>query len=324
MGCEIAPFSNRFDPMVSFEQSFTILIENWLHKVLDERNLNKIRRIIVLDDGGHMHEAVSRVFKSTLYDIIGIEQTSSGKARIERLGIRFCRHMVASSAFKQREEALFIGILGAERIVSRIATQGMSSPRILVLGLGTIGRHTALRLYLNHGLEVSVADPNYTDPERKLGDEPANKMFDSRKLRLEHADALNKLSQFDVIVGASGSQALTSKQIIERSHPHTLFISMSSGDVEFPSYSFREPSHRVHSDCVKGFRCLANAGFPITFTGQRHELHPLKIELTIAMIQASVLDLACRFGQGPLYGRVITSAHQHWKELLREEEFISV
>lgn len=323
MGCEVAPFSDRFDPMLVFDQSFAVLLEDWLRRILAERNLRKIRRIIVLDDGGHMHEAVSRVFRSSYHDIVGVEQTSSGKARIERLGIRFCRHMVASSIFKQRDEAPFIGELGAQRIAVRIATRKVISPRVLVLGLGTIGRHTAARLYLKHELEVCVTDPNYADPARKLSEEPANKMFDSRKLRLEHADALRQLNRFNVIVGASGSQVLTSKQIVECTHKHAMFISMSSGDAEFPSYVFRSHSHGVHSDCVVGNRCLVNAGFPITFTGQRHELHPLKIELTIAMLQASVMDLACRQGQGPLYGRVIASIHQRWKEQLVEQELIS-
>ncbi len=323
LGFEVAPFSNRFDPVVDFEGSYKILLENWIINVLKEYNLQKIRRIIVLDDGGHMHEAVSRVFRTCNKYIVGIEQTSSGKARIERLGIRFTRHMVASNEFKQREEAPFIGALGAERIGSCLKTHTIASPKILVFGLGTIGRHTAAQLYLKNGLNVWVTDQNYGDPVRKLSDERVCQMFASRSLLLEHADALSRLGEFDVIVGATGSQVLTAKQIMERSHPYAMFISMSSGDIEFPAYMFRRDSHGVHRDYMVGNRRLANAGFPITFMGNRHELHPLKIELTIAMLQASVMDLACRYGQGPRYGMTIHKVHRHWRELLVEQELVS-
>lgn len=319
MGCTVAPFSDRFDPMVSFDSVFVTLLESWLSQELSERNLSRFRRIIVLDDGGYMHEVVSRLFP--VQDrICGVEQTSSGKSRIERLKIDFCRHMVASHPFKQRDEALCIGTVGASRIAERISRMGMSSPCILVLGLGTIGRNVAARLYLNHTLDVSVADLHYDDPRLGLSREPVIKMFEGKGLRLDHREAMRRLGEFNVIIGASGSPALTTRQITEQAYRQAVFMSMSSGDIEFPYHAFRTPHDRVHSDCYKNGRCLVNAGFPVTFTGRRHEIHPLEIELTMALLQASVMDLVCHPGSKPVLSQVIDSSHQLWKESMAERD----
>lgn len=322
--CVVAPFSDQFDPLISFDKWFTPRLAAWVKEILIERNLGLIRRIIVLDDGGHMHEAVNS-FLGHDPRIAGVEQTSSGKARIERLKIRFNRHMVATSVYKQRDEAYFIGALGADRIMSQIARRGAPSSRILVLGLGTIGRNTALRLYLNHGMEVRVADPGYRDPSRKLWTERANQMFEARGVFLEYGEAMTSLEDYDVIIGASGSQVLSARQVHERLHPRALLISMSSGDGEFPATEFRKRYHTVHSDCVMEHRCLANAGFPITFRGAMHEIHPLQIELTMALLQASVMDLSTHEdGRSPGLGYVVSQAHASWRRELAEEGFVSV
>jgi hypothetical protein len=57
-----------------------------------------------------------------------------------------------------------------------------------------------------------------------------------------------------------------------------------------------------------------------------HEIHPLQIELTIAQLQASVMDLALvdRSAPGaPHYGTVINQAYETWRRELVEHEFVS-
>jgi hypothetical protein len=161
--CPVAPMSDQFDPLKRFDGWFGPRVTAWIADILSDRNMGVIRRVIVLDDGGYAHQSMHRLYGNHT-DIVGVEQTSSGKTRIERLGIKFNQHMVASSLYKQRYEARFIGALGAERIVAHIQGRGMGSPRVLVLGMGTIGRSTAAELYLKHGLEVDVTDVRYSNP----------------------------------------------------------------------------------------------------------------------------------------------------------------
>ncbi len=287
--CVVAPFSDRFNPLGSFQIWFASEIKAFVAGILTERNLDKIKRIIVLDDGGYMHEAAYEYLGDDLR-LVGVEQTSSGRHKIERLGVPFCKHMVASSLYKQKYEAVHIGTCGAKRIISHLAMRDVRNPRILVNGLGTIGRHTAFSLFSSmDDVRLSVTDPDQSsNPDLRKND--ISRIFEQRGMIIEYKRVMRNIGAFDAIVGARGSVFLRSDHI-DRLHPEVSLISMSSGDIEFPANRFRSTASHVHQDCLLDDRCLVNAGFPITFMGDRHELNPSKIEMTIAQLMAGVFDL---------------------------------
>jgi hypothetical protein len=292
LGCAIAPFSGEFHPLQSFDEWFDRSLDSFLAKTLAQRKVDRFRRIIVLDDGGFMHHAAVRQFGSDPR-LGGIEQTTSGWHRISGSNIRFARYMVARSHYKQYEEAPFIGECGIVRILEHLRKRGKQDPNILVLGLGTIGRQIAGRLFLIHGLRGSAADLNFTDEKKGLRHFGGNQLLECRGRCLEYREAMSRLREFDVIVGATGFPAVTEADI-GRLHPEVSLISMSSSDREFPVLHFRRRGDLVHDDCYRDSRCLVNAGFPITFSGARHEIRPIEIEMTIAQLQACAMDLSGR------------------------------
>ena len=314
LGCAVADFSDEFHPLVSFDDWFDSKIDTFLFEELAGRNLASFRKIIVLDDGGFMHKAAVRFFGNDPR-LAGIEQTSSGHNRIKEAGILFSTHyIVARSTYKQYEEAPYIGHCGTTRILEHIQKRGKNAPNILILGLGTIGRQMAGRLLIVQGLRGMAADIGYHNSKKSLRGFGANQLLEFNGRHIEYAEAMRRLAEFDVIVGASGSPVLADSDI-GRLHPEISLISMSSSDREFPALHFRNGCTRVHDDCYVGDRCLANSGFPITFMGLEHEVRPIEIELTIAQLQICVMASA---GEGsdilmPIMSNAMAQVHHIWQ-----------
>ena len=317
LGCVVAPWSEGFEAQVAFDDWFARRLDEFLTVELMMRDMRSIRMIIVLDDGGHMHEAAVKFFGRDPR-LAGVEQTSSGYNRIMTTGIAFeNEHMVARTPYKQFEEAPYIGICGMSRILAHLRARGKTDPNILVLGLGTIGRQIAGRLFVLEKKRGVAADIHFDDDDHKnirLRDFGANHLLVADGRIIGHADAMARLSEFDVIIGATGYPSIPEGDL-DRLHPEVSLISMSSSDREFPALRFRKPGDLVHSDCYNGKRCLVNAGFPITFSGVRHEVRPIEIELTMAQLYACVLDLA---GKGkvanlPNLSLALAQAHDIWQ-----------
>jgi S-adenosylhomocysteine hydrolase len=288
MGCVIAPFSAHFEPQRLFNEWFEEQLYTFLKQVMSVRQLESYHKVIVLDDGGHMHCMVNRLVNDCS-NIVGIEQTSSGHNRIQKAGIRFPTISVAQSYHKQLFESPLIGRNGYERIIRHIERRGKGDPNMLVIGLGAIGRQTAGQLFLLHGLRGSVTDLRVGDS--RIMEHSAVQLLNIRDRIIPATEAMRRLSEFDVIVGATGSPVLTEEDV-ERIHPEVSLVSMSSSDNEFPPLPFRRADGKLHEDYYLGKRCLVNGGFPITFYGNRHEIPPQQIELTLALLMIRFMDEA--------------------------------
>jgi hypothetical protein len=287
MGCVVAPFSLEFDPLQSFDKWFEEKLRYFIESELNKRNLASYRKIIILDDGGFLH----LVAKDLLYgrgNVVGIEQTSSGHHKIKTNGVTFPCLSVARSFHKLTLESPLIGRCGYERIIRHLTKRGKRNPKILVKGLGPIGQQTSGQFFVANNYNGYATDLSFSGQRFGIG---LMQLLRNKGRLLEVKEATQRLEEFDVVIGATGSSTFTENDI-ERFHPEVSLISMSSSDREFPSVPFRRNGGGPHDDYYLGRRCLVNAGFPITFYGWPNEMPPQQIELTIAQLMMNVLGEA--------------------------------
>jgi hypothetical protein len=286
-GFIVAPWSTEFAREEPFDVWFERKLDTFIGGELQRRWLCRYKRIVILDDGGFLHTVCNRHLKRSS-KTAGVEQTSSGDTRVRALGLPYSVLSLARSYIKQRHEAPYIGKHACQRIVEHLEKRGKDKPRILVQGLGTVGRQILGRLkwlgnYDAYGCDKSLGAVSHFGTVQWLR---------HQEHVLHYSEATRRLSEFDVIVGASGSALLDETQI-ENLHPAVSLISVSSSDREFPATYFRKESlGGIHDDYYRGDRCLVNAGFPITFQGNYHEVPEREIELTVACLMAAVLTQA--------------------------------
>lgn len=292
LGCAVAPFSLEFDPLQSFDHWFEAKLTAFIAEQINGRDIKSYDKIIVLDDGGHMHIVVDSLC-SHLKNVNGIEQTSSGHHRIEAAGIRFPTVSVARSWHKLMLESPYIGRVGCERILRFLRTHEISDPNILTVGLGHIGRQIAKKLLLDEKFRGAAFD---SKPLQALKSDPApalKGMFDLFRDGhiIDASHFRERIHEFDVIIGTTGTSILQEEDM-RKLHPKVSLISMSSSDREFPAASFRHRGGSIHEDYNLDGRTLANGGFPITFRGEKNCIPPSQIELTIALLFIHILDKA--------------------------------
>ena len=319
LGCVVAPFSDKFEAEQPFDQWFENRLTSFISAEISCRPMGEYRKVIILDDGGFMHLIVDKLCGQNS-NIVGVEQTSSGHHRIKAHGVHFPFISVARSYHKLLYESPYIGINGKVRIVKHLRKVGNTTPRILFLGLGPIGRLVAGQLLFVEKHEGCVFDPKFDEMRYGSRDQACRGVFDF--LRPEHVlrseDLTSRLQEFDVVVGSTGTSVLTEIDI-ERLHPSTTLISMSSSDREFPAVPFRHNRGHVHENYKLGGRTLVNGGFPITFDGRSHGMPPAQIELTISLLMIRVLsEVAVHLQSLP---HAIDQIHKMWRPDEEEKQW---
>ena len=307
LGCVVAPFSDAYDPCQLFKPWFEAQLKSFLAEQLASRDLSSYDKVAVLDDGGYLLCAIAEIFPA-LTNVFGVEQTSSGHHKVMEAKLPYPVESVARSHQKLVYETPYIGECGGPRIIQHLDARGKSDPNILVLGLGPIGSQIAGRLLIASGYRGACADPAVSEQSASRG---AYALLAAKSRVIPHRDAMLRIAEFDVIVGCAGTPVLEGADIA-RLHPEASLISMSSSDHEFPPLPFRIKGGKVHDDCYLGRRCLANSGFPITFSGQRNEMPSWQIELTISLLMARILDGATE-GKLQSLSVVIGQAFETWK-----------
>ena len=285
MNCVVAPFSSEFDSFRPFDEWFEERLREFLKEEIEKRNLADYRKIIILDDGGFLH-LVARDLLRNMPNVIGIEQTSSGHHKIQAGGISFPCISVARSFHKLAYESPLIGRCGYERVIRHLAKRGKRNPKVLVKGLGPIGQQMAGQFFAVDCCEGYATDLKLDG--HRIGHGILQLLRNEGRI-LAAEEALQRLGEFDLVIGATGSSTFTEDDI-ERFHPEVSLVSISSSDREFPSVPFRQGGGEAHDDYYLGDRCLVNGGFPITFYGLPNEMPPQQIEFTIALLMMRVLD----------------------------------
>lgn len=268
-GFNVAKASIEFDYSENFDDWFEDKINELLDFISCHVIFDQFQKIVFLDDGGHLIEAAHR-FNLPKDKVVAIEQTSSGFNRLKRFNLEFPVSMVARMNLKLIYETPFITKLALERITSHLSNRDRLSPKVLVIGKGPIGASLKTRLDLL-AIENKIFD---------IKDNPGGVIG-------EFGD---KIKDFNVIIGATGEPVFT-EQDLDKLNPEVSLISVSSSDREFPSAFIRTLSGNqgLHGNYYLNGKCLVNAGFPITFYGNYHELSPKLIELTCSLLYASIL-----------------------------------
>lgn len=277
LGSDVCPSSQHFCSHLPFDYQFETNIEDFVNKRLDKL-LDKSRKTIILDDGGHLIAKINEKIEDCSH-IIGVEQTSSGFHMLSNYNLKFPVINIARAKTKLQIEASFL----SEGIVNRLETylqmNNLSPKNVLVIGNGAMGINVANVLKATYAVSIFDHEPSRSDISQK--------------------EFLSYLRNADIVIGATGRTSL-SKELHTHLKPGTVLASISSSDREFDAVHLRQKTARTdhaHANlCINGIHLL-NCGFPINFFGGLFGATPLeKIQLTLTLLfagvcQANSLDL---------------------------------
>ena len=204
-------------------------------------NVRAADRLVLLDEGGGLHEALPTAFGSLS---AGMEQTTSGL----RTTWKCPMVLVCRSAAKLFFEFQVI----ARGIMRKLQSlQLLTGASIGVIGLGALGSEIA-RILLDRGILTLGSEIGPVPPDLKAISVPLEELVRS----------------CNVILGCTGVDVLQGTEIGSIGG-HKVFASCSSNDVEFRSVLVRLPD-RTRFGSAKGVigdtDCtVLNGGFPINF-----------------------------------------------------------
>jgi hypothetical protein len=284
-----------------FRSYFQRDVERLWQVAAETLRYRKIRRILVLDDGG---DCITNVPPEVLqrYELCGVEQTSRGMFRFEETPPSFAVISWARAAVKLE----IGGPIFSQYFIDRLHTEflhgrTLQGEQLGVIGIGSIGRAVA-SLAVRQGNEVLYCDPN-TDLQfpSPLSD---------RVTRVNSVADL--MARCDYVLGCSGRDPFKDKWPLEH-QPRIKLLSASSGDQEFgPIISDlkQRPDFRVAPDTwdinsehgPSGPIQIGYLGYPYSFVSRGSEALPTRIVqfdtggLLVALVQARLLLEQCETG----------------------------
>ncbi|MBN1253201.1 MAG: hypothetical protein JXA16_13770 [Bacteroidales bacterium] len=268
-GIDVSPYSINFDSHESFDESYSLSIREFINKRKDRITSSKYKKIIVLDDGGEMIEAINEMLDDH-HNIIGMEQTSSGYRKLQDKHINFPVINMARSKAKLTVETERVISLGYEKFEKHLNNLD-NIKKVLILGQGPIG--STIYQHLKDKFAVSRFDLN---------------LF--VKSDISHEEFNHKLKEFDLIIGCTGTTSITKEQ-----HQYlkkgVVLVSLSSTDREFDALHLRKKApkskhcwHHINCDGIY----LMNMGFPISFDSSDDIDDPLFFQFTRSLIMSSI------------------------------------
>lgn len=270
-GIYVSSASFAYNSHTAFDDQFAQEIKQFLFSLKDTLISEDVDLIIVLDDGG---KCITSLGKDLLLakPIIGIEQTSSGYQAIRSKKIDFPIFNVARSSIKLRLESPMIAQAAGERLFDSLKIRGLSPAQALVVGGGPIGQ--AMKKRLSTDMDVTIYDPvQGLSCERSL-------------------DFPDCLREFPLIVGCTGKTSVP-HEFHSLIAPETALVSVSSSDREFDAVHLRrllQENHCCHEDIIVRDFLLVRSGFPVNFDGERENIEPDLIQLTLALIMGGILE----------------------------------
>jgi hypothetical protein len=280
-GIYVSPGSLAYDSHVPFDEQFDSAVAAFLSEVEPRLRQIRPRRIVAVDVGGAVLEAWAARLRSLEIPAVGIEQTSSGFSREQRWSSAFPLIDVAHSIGK-RSEAPMLAELAAAKLDTYVQRSGLRAPRVLVVGQGPVGAALVTRLRTAYSVVGFDRDARRSDLT---------------------GDLETHLSEFDVILGATGSLAVRADTL--RSHRGKVhLLSLSSSDREFDASTIRRRAPRS-SNPHEHYSCngveLANGGFPINFDGSDTSLPDESAQLVVALMLTAI----CQAASAPFEAEVL-------------------
>lgn len=278
------PQPGEFDE--SFEQDITRLWEVVVERLASRR----IKRILVLDDGGKCITKMPRDLLSR-YEIAGVEQTSLGTFVFEESPPPFAVVSWARAAVKlQIGGPIFSYCLIKKLHDVLLRGRSLAGVDIGIIGLGSIGRGLA-DAASRRGSNVAFYD---SDPDLDMP-----QYLSGRVTRLESLEELMLRSEY--LIGSSGRNPFKDKWPTAY-RPGIRLVSASGGDQEFgpiirdlrscASFKVDAETWDITGDGPCGPIHIAYSGFPYNFVGRAEEAVPTRIVqvetggLLVSLIQA--------------------------------------
>jgi D-isomer specific 2-hydroxyacid dehydrogenase, NAD binding domain len=246
---------------------------------------SRIRRIIVLDEGGWLRREMPEDLVDE-YEIVTVEHTTYGLFGRPDGSMDYPVVLMAASAAKTRFESRVIADAIVERL--RESVPDLESRRVGLVGLGNLGRAVAHQLK-----RMGIGSINGYDIVADVARE------------LEFVERLHGVSELfsrcDVVLGCTGRDVVEPGTSMRRLPGVRWLASGSSGDVEFlrvarqlakRSTLRQDPFAHARGTVNESDVVLLNGGFPLNFDRQREREHPVRIQLTRELTYASVLQAA--------------------------------
>ncbi len=269
-GIDVDESCLNFSSHKKFDCNFKIMIANFLKNSLIRVRKKNIKKLIILDDGGHLLAEVNKHIHE-LPPTVGIEQTTSGYEVMKEETLNYPIINIARSRPKLTIEPNMI-VKGIWMRICNYYSQIKKTPQnILILGNGAIGK------YLNVLLQ----------------DDYSTKVFDVDNKKTEMENLEQNLEKFDLIIGCSGKTSIPAS-LHHKISPGTVLASGSSSDREFDAVHLRnkiEMTANPHENLIIEGIHLLNCGFPVNFYGHRFSSIPLsEIQFTISLLSAALFQ----------------------------------
>jgi S-adenosylhomocysteine hydrolase len=285
--------------------TFALTIEEEVHKLWDEvyrlKQDSSSKKMIVIDDGGRCLNSLPYKFRKENWQVVGIEQTTSGLNLKPKRLFEFPLIEVASSTAKLQVESPMVAEAVSKHICHAAASINATSYGIV--GYGNIGRAVSTALY-QQGYKVSVFDKS----DKATSNAPKHI---SKK---ESIRSLIDAAQF--VLGCTGKDILPEPDdTLRNMSGQKIFASCSSGDYEFEQLLLYEQlfidSHAdVRSKVVdtlqdtelkysRGNRPprikILRGGFPVNFDGSPESAPSVDIQLTRGLLLGAVIQATLYF-----------------------------
>lgn len=274
-GIFVSPGSQLFDSHQKFDDLFEGEVINNIELCRDKLIKKQPSLVIVLDDGGKFLKLFKQFSSVLNCPVIGIEQTSSGYELIKSEKLSFPVINVAKEPLKLEIESPMIAEAFCDRLLASLSELKQKCESFLIIGGGPIGSCIYSRLR-KHYLKVDIFDKK-------------KKLSNLKDVAFE--DCLGK---YDCYIGCTGKTSIF-KSNHKNLNKGAVLASASSSDREFDAVflrnkiSFYKNCHQTID--VNGIKVL-NSGFPVNFDGERENITPDLIQLTISLITAAIIQAA--------------------------------
>lgn len=271
IGVYVCPTSLYFNARASFDAYYSLNIQSFIHRILQQSPRLKKQLIVAIDDGGQLIMNLQQ-FQRKGFSIVGLEQTTSGYKKIQSLDLNFGVVNVARSRAKLEYESKLVAKTAVSELSRKLLEKRVKLETVLIFGNGAIGK--AVANALEGQFNVYIADVKPENAE----------ILDSENLQ--------DLSDFDLILGCVGQKVLSLEKI-KKLREGTILASLSSSDREFEIVKLRREVLGLvscHDDFTWNGINILNCGFPINFSGKSSDVDIAEFELTRSLLSLGILQ----------------------------------
>jgi S-adenosylhomocysteine hydrolase len=269
-GIDVDPNSFSYSSHLPFDEHFQLLVQEFIRSRAAKITGKNIEKIIVLDDGGKCIEIIQKDIEY-FPPLVAVEQTSSGYESLRSMTLEFPVVNVARTATKLRLESPMIAAAATERLLKSLQEFNHPVKKSLIIGGGAIG------LAMREKLKQYEID---------------SEIYDIGNVEQKDKKLCEILKEYNLIIGCTGKTSIP-EQYHSCLAPQTALVSVSSSDREFDAVHLRRKIPQVnncHLDLLVDDLLLIRNGFPVNFDGERENIEPKLIQLTIALMAAGILQ----------------------------------